>query len=707
MPDLIEEACITVARDTGHIVDCNAAACELLAADTEQLRDRVWMRALGCDANHAEALDLAVRCRRPLLLPPFVIRRGDGDELAAAALVLPSRNDPATSGLLFWPVFDNALASISPPPSVSDTLAVLGIDRLRVDATGDAQEIALLMERVRDSLRDIVRTRDALSMPVGSALLIVFRDLDVEGATDICRALLSHLHRVCGGAGAGLRIAVGLAHMTRDRGALHTLLAANNALLQARISGATEHLRSERVEDYPLLISAAIHAAGVFGAEHTLRIAPDRELSRSGARAAEIPPVQPIERDIEGYVVDNMEGAVDQAMFLARLDVPVAIVGPAGTGKMYVAKIIHEQWGGAEHMLVQIDCREFRGRRAANASILRELADAEGRTIVFKSPHLMNSDAQVRLARQVSSRILADSSPPRALPRTKLIALFPDTLDRLIRRGELTEQLASAFAGFPINVPPIRDRKQAVLRWAHKILGQEGALRDRYMKGFTPDAERAMLQYDWPGNISEMRRCICDALDQTDRDWLSPVDLGLFKGIDPEGTPASPESRPFLASFEETAEDNEVYAPTALETVDMALAEAVHNMLELDLIKPLGTWLQDDVVLAALERYRQDMRLAGAFLHTRPRNIGRWLPKIAAREEERNSSALWQPPRRLLWDWVRESPQLDDPPLGMFESMLLAHVEAQAGTLSSARRAQILGVSTPTYLKRLREFTNA
>lgn len=707
MPDFIEEACITLARDAGHIIDCNAAACELLAMDAEQLRGRVWMRALGCDASHAEALDLAVRCRRPLLLPPFVVRRADGDEIAAAGLVLPSRSDPATSALLFWPVFDQALTGILPPPTVSDTLAVLGIDRLRVDETGDAEEIALLMERVRNSLRDIVRTRDALSTPVGSALLIVFRDLDVESATDICGALLSHLHRVCGDSGAGLRIAVGLAHMTRERGALHTLLAANNALLQARVSGATEQLRCERVEDYPLLISAAVHAAGVFGVEHTASNAPDGEPSRPVSRAAELPPVQPIERDIEGYVVDNMEGAVDQAMFLARLDVPVAIVGPAGTGKMYVAKIIHEQWGAAEHMLRQIDCREFRGRRAANARISRELTDAEGRTIVFKSPHLMNSDAQVRLARQVSSRILADSSPPRALPRSKLIALFPDTLDRLIRRGELTEQLASAFAGFPITVPPIRDRKQAVLRWAHKILGQEGALRDRYMKGFTPDAERAMLQYDWPGNISEMRRCICDALDQTDRDWLTPVDLGLFKGIDPEGTPASAESRPFLAGFEESAEDSVSYAPTALESVDTALAEAVHSMLELDLVKPLGTWLQDDVVLAALDRYRKDMRLAGEFLHTRPRNISRWLPKIEAREEERNSSALWQPPRRLLWDWVRESPQLEDPPLRMFESMLLTHVEAQASALNSARRAQILGVSTPTYIKRLREFAHA
>ncbi len=251
-----------------------------------------------------------------------------------------------------------------------------------------------------------------------------------------------------------------------------------------------------------------------------------------------------------------MEGAVDQAIFLAKLDIPVAIIGPAGTGKMYVARIIHEESGGATDMLVSIDCREFRSRSVAHTRIARELAQGEGKTLVFKSPHLMNAEVQLKLARQISSRTLADVSPPRYLPRIKLIALFPEKLEVLIRRGELTEPLASAFAGYPIHVPPIRDRKQAVLRWAHKILGQEGVVRDRDMKGFTPDAEQAMLLYDWPGNISEMRQCIYDALEKTDKDWLTPVDLGLFKGINPDGVPYLPEPMPFLATVQADESDD-------------------------------------------------------------------------------------------------------------------------------------------------------
>jgi hypothetical protein len=140
-----------------------------------------------------------------------------------------------------------------------------------------------------------------------------------------------------------------------------------------------------------------------------------------------------------------------------------------------------------------------------------------------------------------------------------------------------------------------------------------------------------------------------------------------------------------------------------LESLHVAFGEAVHSLLALSMVKPLGAWLEDELVLAALDRYRGDLRQTGEFLHTKPRNITRWMPKITAREEERNGSALWQNPRRLLREWVRESAQTDESPLLAMASRLMAHVNEQGGSLGAATRAQIMGVSTPTYLKRVRE----
>tara|TARA_R110002110_G_scaffold362241_1_gene572032 strand:- start:103135 stop:105735 length:2601 start_codon:yes stop_codon:yes gene_type:complete len=430
-------------------------------------------------------------------------------------------------------------------------------------------------------------------------------------------------------------------------------------------------------------------------------------LAESGGRGAtrstgQSPVVAPIETGIDGYVGDNMEGAVDQAMFLARLDVPIAIIGPRGTGKMYVAKVVHQEFDGAADNLLVIDCLEFRSRKQASARIADILANCEGKTLVFKSPQALHPDVQIKLARQISTRILADVTPSRYLPRVKLVALFPQPIERLMRTGGLTQQLAGAFAGYPIHVPPIRDRKQAVLRWAHKILGQECAQRERVIKGFTPDAEQAMLQHDWPGNISEMRECIVAALDKTDKQWITPVDLGIFKGLSTEGTPLTEHTKPFLAMVEEVSDAQETYVPSSLEALELALGEAVNSLLKLRVIRPLGTWLDDDLVVAVTDRYRRDIGGAAQFLHTTSRNINRWRPKIQARTDERSSSALWQEPRRLLREWVRSSPQIDESPMEMLQAVLLRHVVKQCDGLGLAEKARVMGVSAPTYLKRLR-----
>lgn len=432
------------------------------------------------------------------------------------------------------------------------------------------------------------------------------------------------------------------------------------------------------------------------------RFADWRQAGAAASPAAVVAP-RPVEERIDGYVGDNMEGAIDQAVFLARLDIPVAIIGPRGTGKFYVAQVIHRESGAAADKLVAIDCREFRSRKDALNRIARELERSAGRTLVFKSPHLMNPEVQLKLAKQISSRVLADTNPPRYLPAARIIALFPDSLQQLVRHGELNDRLASVFAAYPIRVPPIRDRKRAVLRWAYKILAQEAAHRDRKVTGFTPDAEQSMLQHEWPGNISEMRQCISSALDKTDKEWLTPVDLGIFKGLSPAGPGSLPPKRAYLQTLVEAPMEEPAYTPTTLEELGVALGEAVHELLDQDLIKPLGTWLDDEVVLAACERYRDNARAAADFLQTRPRNISRWMPGILAREPERGASSLWLTPQRLARQWIRESAPMANPPQQLAEAMLLSHVVRQGEDLSVAERARVMGVSIPTYQKRLQE----
>ena len=404
---------------------------------------------------------------------------------------------------------------------------------------------------------------------------------------------------------------------------------------------------------------------------------------------------------LDGYVLDNMEGAVDQAAFLASTETPVAIIGARGTGKMYIARILHAQAGGRADSLVAIDCREFRSREDANRRIRQALLTGAGKTLVFKSPQLMSADTQLKLARQMATRLLADTETPTYLPAVRFVALFPDTLQALVAQGALQRKLASVFAAYPIRVPPMRDRQRAILRWAHKILSQERASRDIVVQGFTPEAEQAMRQHPWHGNISEIRQRVVSALEQKPgAEWLTPVDLKLFLG----DRATSGSLQPPLQGSAGHASASGSYSPSAREELELALAERVNQLLLAQEPLPLGTWLEDEIVLAALARYRGKHGPSADFLQTSRRNIVRWLPGITSRQVSRDGCSLWQEPARLVADWVRGLGNAGVSPLVAGQGLLLDLLEAQGDLAPVELRARILGVSRPTYGRRLREW---
>ncbi len=829
---------------TAEFAEMNAAARELLPP-VAQDADRQWWKVMGIAHPETTSIAQALISGNRASVDPLALQFPDGTEKIVGGRAVPlhrrGRNQLALMLHELATADDRQYQKLAKP---EDVVAVLGVSQLQFDERWSATDLPRLMMEMRAGLLEIARERDHVALPDATTIRIVLRDIDIPGAENMARALLSHLYPVTRGKGVGAQDAVfsiGLAAVGPRP--LAALVAANEALLYAQRRSKSDRVRvadakyrrlhsagalfsgglfdrgltsssyhqfldrlsalvSDSADGYigrllQLLVAqrgartvalyrrrfrenhefcAAVSVAGetVVGASESdlpqvfrdqrkkikpglfkgriqynlspslvlyplnyqenllgfllLSTSQEQESSFSLEASAihtiarqllhypawrqsseqEIPepgPVaRPMESTIRGYVGDNMEGAVDQAVFLAGVDMPVAVIGARGTGKMYIARIIHRESGGRPDSLVNIDCREFRGRDDANQGISNELKRSAGRTLVFKSPHLMHPDAQQRLARQLSSRVLADSKPPESLPQAHYVGLFPDGLDHLVRHRGLHPRLAGVFAGYPIVVPPIKDRKQAVLRWAHKILTQECADQGRVIKGFTPDAEQALLQHDWPGNISEMRQCLQSALRNSQKEWLTPVDLGLFKGISAEGSKKVQENRPFLEQADEQQAQEDDYTASPLEVLDTALGRALHNVLETGSVKPLGTWLEDEMVLAALDRYRGDTRHAAEFMHTATRNIGRWLPKIQMREEQRNSAALWHDSARLVRDWVRAVPPPEVSPLEQLQDMLMSHLLNQCDTTPVSQRAKILGVSVPTYQKRLQKF---
>jgi hypothetical protein len=110
-------------------------------------------------------------------------------------MLLASAPEPSFS-LLLWPLLDEQQLNASGAIAPSGTLAVLGVDQLRYDAQWGVRETERLMDEIRSSLQEIVRTADTVGAVSVASIIVVLHDMDIEGAQDICRALLSHLHRI-------------------------------------------------------------------------------------------------------------------------------------------------------------------------------------------------------------------------------------------------------------------------------------------------------------------------------------------------------------------------------------------------------------------------------------------------------------------------------------------------------------------------------
>jgi DNA-binding NtrC family response regulator len=114
-------------------------------------------------------------------------------------------------------------------------------------------------------------------------------------------------------------------------------------------------------------------------------------------------------------------------------------------------------------------------------------------------------------------------------------------LQKEIEKGNFREDLYYRLNVVHLEVPPLRDRKEDIPLLMTSFLTFFNQENEKHIEGFSPAAKKALLAYDWPGNIRELRNCI-----------ESSVVLARSIIIEPEDLPAavSKAENPSLVSLE-------------------------------------------------------------------------------------------------------------------------------------------------------------
>src|ERR671932_1802755 len=202
----------------------------------------------------------------------------------------------------------------------------------------------------------------------------------------------------------------------------------------------------------------------------------------------------------------------------------VLITGESGTGKELIAKAIHEASPRAGKPFVTVNSSNiptelleselfghtrgaFTGAVAAKKGLF-EVAD--GGSIFLDEIGDIPPETQARLLRVLQERefIPLGATPPRKVD-VRIIAATNVDLKEAVRQGSFREDLYYRLAVVPIELPPLRERREDILPLAqhfiHKYNDENGR---RVSEQFAPDVLALMEAYTWPGNVRELENAI-------------------------------------------------------------------------------------------------------------------------------------------------------------------------------------------------------
>jgi two-component system response regulator AtoC len=204
---------------------------------------------------------------------------------------------------------------------------------------------------------------------------------------------------------------------------------------------------------------------------------------------------------------------------LSKSDAAVLIRGESGTGKELVAKAVHKTSGRADGPFIALNCAAipeslleselFGYEKGAFTGALRrkighfQLADRG--TLFLDEIGDLSLSLQAKLLRVLETHVISPLGGEKDVKvDIRLISATHRQLESAIQEGTFREDLFYRLNVFPIVLPPLRDRREDVTAIARHFLAGWGRPADDLSKA----AIVKLAQYDWPGNIRELRNIL-------------------------------------------------------------------------------------------------------------------------------------------------------------------------------------------------------
>ncbi|KDN54967.1 sigma-54-dependent transcriptional regulator [Flavobacterium seoulense] len=241
----------------------------------------------------------------------------------------------------------------------------------------------------------------------------------------------------------------------------------------------------------------------------------------------------------ESEAINHIKVMIDK---VAQTEARVLVTGPNGTGKELVAHQLHEKSERASFPLIEVNCAAipselieselFGHVKGAFTSAVKDRAGkfeaADKGTIFLDEIGDMSLSAQAKVLRALQENIITRVGADKDIKvDVRVVAATNKDLKKEIEEGRFREDLYHRLAVILIKVPSLNDRREdiplLVSHFAEKIASEQG----NAVKKFSDDAIKLLQEYDWTGNIRELRNVV-ERLIILGGSQISENDVKLF-----------------------------------------------------------------------------------------------------------------------------------------------------------------------------------
>jgi two-component system NtrC family response regulator len=254
--------------------------------------------------------------------------------------------------------------------------------------------------------------------------------------------------------------------------------------------------------------------------------------------------------------LDGIVAASEKMLEVCRIIEKVAptnastvLLGESGTGKELLARALHSLSPRVDKRFVAINCAAipenlleselFGYERGAFTGAVKQTPGkielADGGTLFLDEIGDMPFALQSKMLRFLQERVVERVGGRREIPvDVRIICATNQDLQVAISEQRFREDLFYRVSEITINIPPLREREGCRLILARTLLDNEIRKQGRSFRGFSQDAQNAIRNYPWPGNVREMENKIKGAVILAEGKQVTATDLGL-SDVDTEG----------------------------------------------------------------------------------------------------------------------------------------------------------------------------